>query len=102
FINELSQHINVPEIIQHAEILFYILRDLMMQQSPQELNKQHLNGSFGVETTLNDISGIFIQPMILETITPTEVELKEEEWMELMTVFETDCVFVQGNFMNLV
>jgi hypothetical protein len=89
FINNLSQQISVPEMIQHAEVLFYAFRDAISRAIPKERDLD-IRFNSSVESHLNNITGMFPKELLLDNEgLHCMSNLKEEEWIELIPLLET-------------
>lgn len=97
-INNLSHRIFVPEIIQHAEVLYYLFRDRLAIDGPIELGKS-LEGQLttnNVEKTLSEISGIARSELVLDEV-PLNSRgkyLSQSEWLEVVEVLEVNAAFI--------
>ncbi|KAJ3255928.1 hypothetical protein HK103_005844 [Boothiomyces macroporosus] len=93
YINNLSQNINVPEAVQRAEVLYYILRDKLATSGPEGLGESigKTVSSIVTDADLNVISGRENKILVLDqTEYKKESNLSSEEWYELVQVFEID------------
>ena len=91
-VNLLSQKIFVPDMIQHAEILYFIFRDRFASGCPSEISKSLETElvTSKIESTLCEISGIARSELILDedTMVSREKYLSEEEWLEAIEILE--------------
>ncbi|KAJ3273558.1 GTPase activating protein [Terramyces sp. JEL0728] len=93
YINNLSQNINVPEAVQRAEVLYYVLRDKLATSGPEGLGESvgKTVSSIITDSDLNVISGRENKILVLDqTEYKQESNLTSEEWYELVQVFEID------------
>ncbi|KAJ3320384.1 GTPase activating protein [Boothiomyces sp. JEL0866] len=93
YINNLSQNINVPEVVQRAEVLYYILRDKLATNGPEGLGESvgKTVSSIITDADLNVISGRENKILVLDqTEYKKDSNVTAEEWYELVQVFEID------------
>lgn len=91
FINNLSQNINVPEMIKHAEILYYVFRDRVVQYGPKEICSMIITtlSTNSIENMLCSVSGIEHSDLVLDDEKVRGMEdVSDHEWLELLTVLE--------------
>ena len=100
-INNLSHRIFVPEMIQHAEILYYLFRDRLATDGPVEIGKalevQLITNN--VEKTLSEISGIARSELVLDEV-PINARgrfLSQSEWLEVVEILEVNASFHQSS-----
>jgi hypothetical protein len=96
----LSQIINVPEVIKHAEVFYYIFRDYLISDAPAELGRNISDAvtSSTIENELSKISGITADIYIDQK--KTRPSLTEEEWLEIIPVLEIDSAYAQISMTN--
>jgi hypothetical protein len=82
----------VPEMLQHAEVLFYVFRDTIAHAVPKEL--ETVAGSVvshaSLETKLNTISGKQQKDLRLDRVA-YHTHLTTPEWIELVPLLESPC-----------
>jgi Rab-GTPase-TBC domain len=90
FINNLSQNIDVPEMIKHAEVLYYVFRDRIVQYGPQEVCALIVTRlTTDTENVLCKVSGIEHSDLVLDDKKVKGMEsMSNQEWLELLTVLE--------------
>jgi hypothetical protein len=80
----------VPEILKHAEVLFYVFRDTIAHAVPREL--ESVGGSVVahavLETKLNTISGKQPKDLRLDRVA-YHTHLTTQEWIELVPLLES-------------
>lgn len=84
-INNLSQQIVVPEMIQHAEVLYYVFRERLVTFGPPELRTGV--DSNQTEIMLCEISGVSQSDVLLDGIS-VPLKVTSSEWLELIGVLE--------------
>jgi hypothetical protein len=91
-VNLLSHKIFVPDMIQHAEIIFYMFRDRLASDGPIDiasaLDSELITSK--IESTLCEISGIARSEIVLDetTFASRGKYLSEQEWLEIVEVLE--------------
>ena len=94
FINNQSQAINVPDMVQHAEIFYYLMRDRLVSHGPQELVVGIIASlsTMKIENRLSEISGIANSDTVLDqsTFPNKKSYLSDSEWLELLAILEIE------------
>jgi hypothetical protein len=92
-VNGLSQFVIVPEMIKHAEVLYYVFRDRLLLNGPKDLciGAREAIQTNRVENTLSSISGIPHSDLVLDDLDEQDMNiLTDSDWIELMEVLEMD------------
>ena len=84
YVNDLSQHIAVPEVIQRAETLYYVFRDLFNLHAPADLTRT-LDQKHGLDLLFAQITGIPpSNDLILEE---SKLKMDDQDWNQLVQIF---------------
>ncbi len=85
-------------MIQHAEILFYVFRDKFISFGPPSILKsvEIVERLKKVEDQLGIVSGVEHKPLQSDDGGFVRPMLTEEEWVEVFSLFETNCKFLQS------
>lgn len=96
-VNLLSHKLFVPDMIQHAEIIYYMFRDRLASDGPIDivsaLDSELITSK--IEGTLCEISGIARSEIVLDETTAVirGKYLSEQEWLEIVELLERNPVY---------